>query len=59
MFIQTQAEYQNAIQMADTYFSKGVSNLTTEEKEQLNKILKAIELYQFRTDPLPVVTSIP
>ena len=59
MHIETPYEYQQALREADSLFSKPGATLTTDEKEKLKTIVKAIEAYQFRTDPLPVVATIP
>ena len=52
MYIHSAAEYQHALEKAEALQSKGTSNLTKEEKDELNKIIRAIESYHFRNDPV-------
>ena len=59
MLIQNEADYQRALILADQLLSKPTGSLTTEEKQQLNLIMKAIQTWHFQADPVPVIAAIP
>lgn len=59
MFISNEDEYQQALLRAHQLQSPQTPASTTEEKIELNNLLKAINSYQFRMDPVAPASAIP
>ena len=57
MYIHDSAEYQQALTILASLQDKGMSNLTREEKTQLHEIMRALESYQFRNDPVSLLAT--
>ena len=59
MNIHSQQDYLRALDLVKILMSKGVEQLTEEEKKQLNNTLEAIETYKLETGSLPKAAAIP
>jgi hypothetical protein len=57
MYIHDSAEYQQALTILASLQDKGMSNLSREEKLQLHEIMRAVESYQFRNDPVSFLST--
>jgi hypothetical protein len=58
MYIQSPAEYQQALEILEELQNRATNELTTEEKVKLNEIVRAIESYQYRNDPVSLLATI-
>lgn len=59
MKINSQQDYQQALDLVKILMTKGIEQLTGEEKARLNNTLEAIETYKLETGSLPKATAIP
>jgi hypothetical protein len=58
MYIQSPAEYQQALEILEKLQNSGTNKLSTEEKLKWNEIVRAIESYQYRNDPVSLLARI-
>jgi antitoxin component HigA of HigAB toxin-antitoxin module len=59
MNIHSHQDYQKALDLVQTLMSKGIDQLTEEEKTQLNSTVEAIEAYKLETESMPRAAAIP
>lgn len=59
MNIHSQQDYLKALDLVKTLMTKGIDQLTTEEKSQLDSTLEAIETYKLETESMPRAAAIP
>ena len=59
MNIHSQQDYLKALDLVKTLMTRGIDQLTTEEKNQLDTTLEAIEAYKLETESMPRAAAIP
>ena len=57
MYINTAAEYQEALMMLEAYQERETSDLTVAERNQFVQLIRAIESFQSRYDPVSVFAT--
>jgi hypothetical protein len=58
MLIETAEDYQQALMLLESLQQKGTTNLTIEEKQQSRELMRALESYHFRNDPVTRLAAI-